>query len=261
MGLTAIAGAVLGLLAIVVSMVMDGNSFGPLISPSSFVLVFGCTVGSSMFSYEVADVVGLPKAMIRALKSSSTDLGDRISMYMKLAESARREGLLALDAKIDEIGDAYIQYGLRLVTDGADETQLKEELEAYMGAVEDRHAVPAALLRKLSGYAPAFGMVGTVIGLVNMLGALTSPEDLGKGMALALLTTLYGVLLANMVFQPFAERLEKLHRSEMSVMAFDTDAICALQTGTSPRSLVAHLESLLPPAQRLGYEDRAEAAA
>lgn len=261
MGITAIAGFVLTVLAIVVSTIMDGNSFGPLISPSSFLLVLGCTLGSSMFAYEVADVVGLPKAMLRAMKASDADLGDRISMYMRLAESARREGLLALDAKIEEIDDPYIRYGLRLVTDGADEGQLKEELEAYMDAIDERHSTPANLLRKLAAYAPAFGMVGTVIGLVNMLGALSSPEDLGKGMALALLTTLYGVLLANMVFQPFAERLEKLHATEMSIMSFDTDAICALQTGTSPRALVAHLESLLPPAERQGYDERIEAAA
>ena len=261
MGLTAIGGIAMILLAIVISTVMDGNSFGPLISPSSFVLVMGCTVGASMFAYELRDILNLPKVLLRALRSSDVDLGERISMYMRLAESARREGLLALDAQVDDIEDPYVQYGLRLLTDGADENQLKEELDAYMGAVDERHSVPSAILRKLSSYAPAFGMVGTVIGLVNMLGALSSPEDLGKGMALALLTTLYGVLLANTVFQPFAERLEKLHASEMSVMEFDTDAICALQAGTSARALVAHLESMLPPNQRQGYDDRVQAAA
>lgn len=261
MALTAIGGVVLVLLAVVVSTVMDGNSFGPLMGPSSAILVLGATIGSSIFAYETADATNLPKVMLRALRSSKIDLSDRISMYMRLAESARREGLLALDAMLDDIDDPYVQYGLRLVTDGADETQLREELETYMGAVDDRHGVPPALLRKLAAYAPAYGMVGTVIGLVNMLGALASPEDLGAGMALALLTTLYGVLFANVVFQPFAERLEKLHADEMAVMQFDTDAICALQTGTSPRALVAHLESLLPPAKRQGYDDRLEAAA
>lgn len=260
MGATALGGFAMIVLAVVGATILDGNSFGPLISPSSFVLVFGTTVGASMFAYEVRDILNLPKVMLRALKSSDVALGDRIEMYMRLAESARREGLLALDAMIDDIEDAYVQYGLRLVTDGADENQLKEELDAYMGAVEGRHAVPSTILRKLASYAPAFGMVGTVIGLVNMLGSLSSPEDLGAGMALALLTTLYGVVFANALFQPFAERLEKLHSNEMAVMEFDTDAICALQTGTSPRAMVAHLESLLPPAERQGYDDRAQAA-
>jgi chemotaxis protein MotA len=260
MGLTAIGGIVLILVAIAGSTIIDGNSFGPLISPSSALLVFGATIGASVFAYEVRDVTNLPKVALRALRASDTDLGGRISLYMRLADAARREGLLALDNMIEDIDDAYVRYGLRLVTDGADESKLKEELDAYMGAVEDRHAIPSAIFRKLAGYAPAFGMVGTVIGLVNMLGALSSPEDLGAGMALALLTTLYGVLFANILFQPFAERLEKLHAEEMSVMEFDTDAICALQSGTSARALVAHLESLLPPSERHGYDDRAAAA-
>jgi chemotaxis protein MotA len=225
------------------------------------VLVLGCALGASIIPFELSDVLGLPKAMIRSLRSSTTDLDERIALYMRLSDSARREGLLALDAIIDEVDDAYIQYGLRLVTDGIDEATLRAELEAYMGAIDERHTTPPALLRKLATYSPAFGMVGTVIGLVNMLGNLASPSELGKGMALALLTTLYGSLLANMVFQPFAERLEKLHATEMSVMGFDTDAICALQSGTSPRALVAHLESLLPPARRLGFDERQGAAA
>ena len=261
MGVTAIGGVALIIFAIAGSTIIDGNSFAPLISPSSAVLVFGATIGASIFAYELRDVINLPKVALRALRSSSADLGGRISMYMRLADSARREGLLALDALIDDIDDAYVRYGLRLVTDGADESQLKEELDAYMRAVEDRHAIPSAMFRKLAGYAPAFGMVGTVIGLVNMLGNLSSPEELGAGMALALLTTLYGVLFANILFQPFAERLEKLHAEEMLVMEFDTDAICALQAGTSARALVAHLESMLPPNQRQGYDDRLAAAA
>ena len=260
MGPTAIGGLLLILVSIVVSTVLDGNSFGPLISPSSFVLVFFATVGAGMFAFEVRDVVNLPKAILRGLRTGDVDRGERIAMYMQLAESARREGLLALDAKIDEIEDGYVRYGLRLVTDGVDETKLRDDLDAYMGAIEERHGVAPAILKKFAGYAPAFGMVGTVIGLVNMLGDLSSPEQLGKGMALALLTTLYGSMFANMVFQPLADRLEKLHGSEMSLMEFDTDAICALQGGTSPRALVAHLESLLPPAERMGYDDRLAAA-
>lgn len=261
MGVTAIGGVVLIIIAIVGSTVIDGNSFAPLVSPSSAILVFGATIGSSVFAYELRDVLNLPKVMLRAMRSSTTDLDDRIALYMRLADSARREGLLALDALIDDIDDAYVRYGLRLVTDGADESQLKAELDSYMAAVEDRHAVAPAIFRKLAGYAPAYGMVGTVIGLVNMLGALSSPEELGSGMALALLTTLYGVLFANIMFQPIAERLERLHADEMLVMEFDTDAICALQSGTSARALVAHLESMLPPAARLGYDDRLAAAA
>lgn len=261
MGITAIGGLLLAVLAIVASTIIDGNSFGPLISPSSAALVVGATLGAGFFAYEWRDVIRLPRVVLRAMRASKVDLDDRISMYMQLAESARKEGLLALEDRIEEIEDPYVGFGLRLVTDGTDETRLKEELENYIDAVEERHAVAPSIFRKLAAYAPAFGMVGTVIGLVNMLGSLASPDDLGAGMALALLTTLYGVLLANMVFQPLAERLEKLHADEVAVMELDADAICAIQAGTSPRALVARLESSLPPAQRQGYDDRHSATA
>ena len=257
----AIAGLVVILLAIVVSTVMDGNSFGPLIGPSSFVLVIFAAFGAAVVSSEIADVTGLPKAIVKALTDKPKDLDGRVATYMELSEVVRREGHLALERHLESIDEPFLKYGLALVMDGADEQRLRNELDAYVTAVEDRHAAAPALLRKLAAYAPAFGMVGTVIGLINMLGNLSDPSQLGSGMALALLTTLYGSMFANIVFQPFAERLEKLHEAEMAVYAFDIDGICALQEGTTPRSLVEHLESLLPPAQRKGYDGRTGKAA
>jgi chemotaxis protein MotA len=255
------AGIGLIFLAIIGSTLMDGNSFGPLIGPSSIMLVFLCAVGAAMISSEIKDMAGLPKAIIYSLKAKPPDLGARVTLYMELADLARRDGLLGLESRAEDIDDAFVRYGLQLVTDGTDEEELKKELSTWARAVGERHAVAPTILRKLGAYAPAFGMVGTVIGLINMLGNLSSPEKLGSGMALALLTTLYGSLLANLLFQPLAERLEKLHDMEMSSMAFDADALCALQTGTSPRSLVAHLESLLPPGDRQGFSGRSGKAA
>jgi chemotaxis protein MotA len=256
-----IAGLALTLLAIVVSTVMDGNSFGPLIGPSSFLLVLGCAFGAAMISVEVGDLKQLPKALARALKAVDVDYDARVEMFMELADTARREGLLTLDAKLGDIEDPFVRHALQLVTDGVDEQQLRAEVATWARSLDERHAQAPALLRKLAVYSPAFGMVGTVIGLVNMLGNLSSPDQLGGGMALALLTTLYGSLFANLVFQPLAERLEKLHEAEMSLLAFDADAVAAIQTGTSARSLVGHLESLLPPASRVGFEARTAVAA
>lgn len=261
MGIPFFAGIGLSLAAIVVSTIMDGNSFGPLIGPSSILLVLGCAIGASMMAAEMGELTGFPKAIIRSLKAGDVDYDERIGRYMHLAEVARREGLLALDAKIDDMEDEFVQFGLRMVTDGRDENDVRSELAAWAEAVDQRHAIAPAMARRLASYAPAFGMVGTVIGLINMLGNISSPENLGSGMALALLTTLYGSLLANLVFQPLAERMEKLHEAEMSVLAFDTDAILAVQRGTNPRNLVGHLESLLPPASRVGYDERANRSA
>lgn len=260
MAITFIIGLVLCVLAIVGSTIMDGNSFGPLIGPSSFILVFFCAIGVSMMSYEMADLKALPKAILRSLKAVNVDYDERITYYIDLADVVRRDGLLALEEKITQIDDPFAQYGLRMLTDGVDETTLRTELDAWIDAMVERHAVAPAFMRKLAVYSPAFGMVGTVIGLVNMLGNLSSPESLGGGMALALLTTLYGSLFANLFFQPLAERMERLHETELAQLAFDSDAIIALQSGAAPRALADHLESLLPPAQRVGFDERKKAA-
>lgn len=258
MAITVLIGVGLILLSIVGSTVMDGNSFGPLIGPSSFILVLGCAVGAAAISAEMAELKLVPKAIVKALKSSPPDLTGRINLYMDLAELVRRDGLLGLESRMESVDDAFVKHGLQMVIDGTDEEDLRKELTAWVRSVEERHAVAPAILRKLAVYSPAFGMVGTIIGLVNMLGNLADPDQLGGGMALALLTTLYGSLFANLFFQPLAERLERQHETEMSAMAFDADAIFALQSGTSPRSLVAYLESLLPPSERQGYTTRSQ---
>jgi chemotaxis protein MotA len=260
MPLTYVIGLVLCLVAIVGSTIMDGNSFGPLLGPSSFVLVFFCAVGTAMMSNEMADMKAIPKAMIRSLKSVEVDFNQRISYYLQMADLVRRDGLLALESRIKEIDDRFVQYGLQMLTDGTDEATLRTELDTWVDSMVERHSVAPAFLRKLAVYSPAFGMVGTVIGLVNMLGNLSSPEQLGGGMALALLTTLYGSLFANLFFQPLAERLDRLHEIEMAQLAFDTDAIIALQAGSPPRAIVDHLESLLPPSERIGFDERKKAA-
>jgi chemotaxis protein MotA len=258
--ITVIIGFVLILGSIALSTIIDGNSFGPLIGPSSALLVLGCAIGASMVASEMSDMKKLPKACIRALKGFTVDYDARITLYMQLAETARREGLLALDAKLADIEDPFIRNGMQMVTDGVAESELRDELATWGRSLDERHATAPGILRRLGTYAPAFGMVGTVIGLVNMLGNLSSPEQLGSGMALALLTTLYGSLFANLIFQPMAERLEAMHEAEMSLLAFDADAICGLQTGINPRALVSHLEALLPPSQRVGYEGRSSSA-
>jgi chemotaxis protein MotA len=258
--ITFIVGVVLCIVAIVGSTIMDGNSFGPLIGPSSFVLVIFCAFGVSMMSYELNDLKNLPKAVLRALKPVNVDFDERIAMYIGLADLVRHDGLLALETRINEVDDPFVRYGLRMLTDSVDETTLRTELDTWVDAMVERHGVSPSFMRKMAVYAPAFGMVGTVIGLVNMLGNLSSPEQLGSGMALALLTTLYGSLFANVIFQPLAERMERVHESELTLLAFDTDALLALQNGAAPRALADHLESLLPPSQRVGFEERKKAA-
>lgn len=256
MGVLFIGGLVLSLLAIVVSTIIDGNSFGPLIGPSSALLVFFGALGAALMAYGTKDLAKIPKAVIYALKGSPPDPDDAVTELAKLADVARREGMLALEGKLDDVSDDFLRRGLQLVVDGLDADQVREVLDIDLAAVDERHKLGIDFFKSVAGFAPTFGMIGTVIGLVNMLQNLSDPDQLGIGMALALLTTLYGVMLANMVFTPISNRLQRLNGQELAARDVAIDGILSIQAGTSPRLLVERLEIYLPPPARVGLNER-----
>jgi chemotaxis protein MotA len=249
-------GLIITLVGIIIAMIMDGNSIGPLIGPSSFVLVLAGAVGAGIMAYRKNELGAMPKAAVKAMKADVPDVQDTITQLARLAEVARRDGMLALENKLEEIDDRFLQLGVQLLVDGVDEQVLKETLEIELAATDERHRTAIDFFKTLGAYAPTFGMVGTVIGLINMLGNLTDPSELGKGMAMALLTTLYGVLFANLMFNPIAARLERLNDVEMAALDVAVDGIITIRGGASPRGVIERLESYLPPSARIGVGDR-----
>lgn len=251
-----IGGMVAVFVAIIVSTIMDGNSFTPLIAPSSFVLVFFGALGAGLMAYRTAELGKIPKAAIYAMKGRPPDPSAAVTILAELAQIARRDGMLALESKLEELEDDYLRAGLQYLVDGLDADRVRELLEIDIAALDERHHTAIGFFKALAGYAPTFGMVGTVIGLINMLGNLSDPNQLGAGMALALLTTLYGVLLANVAFNPIATRLERLNQLELSAREVVLDGILSIQAGLSPRLVVERLETYLPPDARLGHAER-----
>jgi chemotaxis protein MotA len=256
-----VGGLILALLGIVLAMLIDGNSLGPLIGPSAFILVFSASVGAGVMAYRKAELTSMPKSALKAMNGRAPDVQATITLLAQLADTARRDGMLALEMKLEEIKDRFVQLGVQLLVDGSDERVVKETLDIELAATEQRHRTSIAFFERLAGYAPTFGMVGTVIGLVNMLGNLTDPAQLGQGMALALLTTLYGVLIGNLVFAPIAARLERLHDVEMEALEVAMDGILTIRRGASPRGVIERLESYLPPGERMGVGDRLNGSA
>lgn len=249
-------GLLVALVAIVVSTIMDGNSFGPLIGPSSLVLVIVGALGSSLMAYRMTDVKSLPGSLQKALLGAPPAADACIGELARLADVARREGMLALEAKLADIEDAFVRGGLQLVVDGLDAEGVAEVLSIDMAALDARHRSAISFWRTLGAAAPSFGMLGTVIGLINMLGDLSDPAQLGIGMSMALLTTLYGVFFANVVFLPIATRLERMNTMELDARNIALDGILAIQSGASPRALVERLETYLPPSDRKGHAAR-----
>lgn len=249
-------GLVITLLGIVVAMFMDGNSLGPLIGPSSFILVFTASIGAGIMAYRKSELSAMPRAAVKAIRSDVPDVQETITELARLAETARREGMLALENKLEEIQDRFLALGVQLLVDGADEKVVQETLEIELAATDERHNTSIDFFKGLAGYAPTMGMVGTVIGLINMLGNLEDPGQLGRGMALALLTTLYGVLLGNLLFNPIAMRLERLNEVEIAALEVAIDGILSIRAGASPRGVIERLEAYLPPSERVGVGDR-----
>jgi len=244
-------------LAIIGSTIMDGNSFGPLIGPSSLVLVLFGTIGATLAAYRMEDAKRLPKGFIVAFTGSPPDPDALVTQMMEFAEAARREGLLALEAKMEELEDPFLTAGLTMVVDGVEGDEVREVMETEITAMESRHESLIGLFKKLVEYAPTLGMIGTVIGLINILGNLSDPEALGTGMALALLTTLYGVFFANIIFAPVAGKLEKLNAIEVAARELTVEGVLAIREGASPRNLVERLEARLEPELRVGFKSRA----
>jgi chemotaxis protein MotA len=255
-----LGGLLLALLAVVVATLIDGNSFGALVGPSSLVLVVFGSLGATLMSARLSELSSLPKAAVVALTGKGVpDVDEQVTQLAGLAEVVRKEGVLALEARMEDIDDAFLQRGIQLLVDGQDAEQIAEVLQIDIAALDERHQRGIGFFKTLGGYAPTVGMLGTVIGLVNMLGNLSDPAQLGIGMALALLTTLYGVAFANLVFLPFATKLEKLNELELSARDVVLDGVLCIQAGMSPRLLVERLETYLPPAQRVGHAARAGA--
>ena len=254
--MTTILGLILGILAIVVATVMDGNSFGALIGPSSLVLVVVGSVGVSIAGYQMGDIQQLPKAIIVSFTGKEPDGSTTVDQLMDAAEIARKEGVLALESKLEDFDDEFIRQGLQMVVDGVDADTIRENLEIDISALEERHQRSINMLKTMGGYAPTMGMIGTVVGLINMLGNLSDPAQLGLGMSVALLTTLYGVIFANLVFLPMAAKLVRLNDLELANRDLALDGILAIQSGISPRALVERLESYLLPTERVGHQVR-----
>lgn len=251
-----VVGLVAALLGIVIAMVLDGNALRPLLSPSSFVLVSTATVGAAVMSYRGNELKLMPRAALHAVTGTTPDMQAMINELGRLSEIARRSGMLALDDEIEHIDDRVVRLGVQMIVDGIDEDVLRDTMSIEIAATDERHRTAISFFKLLSQYAPTFGMVGTLIGLVNMLANLSDPSALGSGLAMALLTTFYGVLLANLVFNPIATRLSRLNEVELGALDVAMDGIVTMRNGAGPRRVIERLESYLPPGQRIGVSER-----
>jgi chemotaxis protein MotA len=227
-----------------------GGNLGGFINLSAAAIVLGGTFGSLLVHFPMSRIIGLIGILRKTLVYAQPQPDAVIAKMVKYAERARREGMLALEDDSETETDEFLRKGLRLAVDGTDPQLLEKILQTDVHQIENRHFEGARILAAGGTFAPAFGMIGTLIGLVSMLSTLSDPTKIGAGMATALVTTFYGAVLANALFLPLAGKLETRSREEILNKEMIIDGIMAIQSGDSPRIVEEKLKSYLSPTLR-----------
>jgi chemotaxis protein MotA len=251
-----IAAAAFGIL---MSAMMEGTSPAAFIDIPAVIIIVGGTTGATLASVGMESMKRIPKLWKIVLSAEPPDLKQRVALLVSLAEQARREGLLALDAKLGEIEDDFTRKGLQLVVDGSDPALVRDVLEAEIDGMAARHASGATTFEKAGGFAPTMGIIGTVMGLVHVLENLSAPSTLGPAISTAFIATLMGVGSANVIFLPVAARLKAMSAEELELRTLTLDGILSVQAGDNPRIVAEKLSSYVPPEER-GDSDEASPA-
>lgn len=249
MDLATVGGIGAGMALIVVSILM-GGSLGAFIDIPSMVIVVGGTVAAALVKYPMKSVFGLMVLIRKTVFTQSFSLPGEINRFTEFAKIAKREGLLALEQKTKEINEPFLTKALQLLVDGTSADALRAVMETEIDNIRERHATGKGILESMGVYAPAFGMIGTLIGLILMLGNLSDPSGIGTGMAVALITTFYGALLANLIFMPLAGKLEGRSKEELAVKQLMMEGVLALQAGDSPYIVTDKLQAFVARSMR-----------
>lgn len=250
MDIATVLGFIFGFGLIIAGFLVEGGSIAGLIQLSAGMIVFGGTIGALLINYPLRQVMKLPKGTMKTLFGKAPEAAEMIPLFSRLAEKARREGLLSLEEEEASLESAFIKKGVSLVVDGTDPELITAILEIEISAMEKRHGEVQAMLEALGGFLPTMGILGTVMGLVTVLSHLDEPEKLGGGVAVAFVATLYGVGFANLVFLPLAGKLKGLTHEEVMVRRMMLEGILSVQAGENPRVVQEKLLGFLPPAER-----------
>jgi chemotaxis protein MotA len=224
-------------------------------------LVFGGTIGAGMAGGILRDTKGIIPQLKRAFSSGATAPVKLVDTVVSLSQRARKEGLLALEDEVRKVDDPFLRRGLELAIDGTDPEELGEILHAEVAAKRKADRTGIKIFKDMGGYAPTIGIIGTVIGLVHVLEQLSDPEKLGPLIAGAFVATLWGVMSANLIWLPIANRLKRVSELECDQMELAIEGVLAIQSGSNPRLVAQRLRSLLPPdAQGDAKGEKAKAA-
>lgn len=247
---SAVMGLVVGVFLIVYS-IMSSGDLKSFVDIPSIIITLGGSFCALLISFPARDLMKVPKILKLLVNKPENDRKKLILEFSEMAKKARKNGLLSLEDDIAGMDDEFLASGLQMVVDGIDPDVIREILTLKMETTERRHRMGQSIFSKWGELAPAFGMIGTLIGLIVMLANLQDASAIGTGMAVALITTFYGSFLANLVFIPIASNLSVQTDEEMLSKEMAIDGIMEIQAGTNPRVLEEKLMTYLSPEEHL----------
>ena len=224
----------------------------------SIAITVGGTIGVMMISFPAGAFKKIGSHLKIIVRPYQFDPAQSVAQIVGLATEARMKGLLSLEDKLNEIDEPFLHNSLMLVVDSVDSEKVRKAMETELEQLDERHALDRHFYEKAASYAPAFGMIGTLVGLILMLGNMADVDALAKGMAVALITTLYGSLLANIVCLPMASKLKARHDEEFLCKQLVMEGVLAIQEGENPKFIEEKLFKLLPASYKRNEENKEE---
>ncbi|MBN2583257.1 MAG: MotA/TolQ/ExbB proton channel family protein [Planctomycetes bacterium] len=236
-----------------------GDKVGAFVDPPSIAIVIGGTMAVTLISFPLKAVLGVIKVTKNAFLHKAQSPQKLIEDFVSYAEVARRDGILSLENVTKDIKDEFVIKGIQMAIDGTDPELIEQILNSELEGIAERHTTGKSIFDCGGKYAPAFGMIGTLIGLIIMLQNMEDPSSIGAGMAVALLTTLYGAVVANLICLPLADKLGRRSSEELLLKEIVIRGVMSIQSGDNPRVVEQKLKTYLPPSLR-AEEDGEDAA-
>lgn len=253
MDIATILGLTLGIGCMLFGM-LSGGSLGAFLDPSSVAITVGGGLASTIICFPLSDTLKVIKLIPLVFKSPKTNPFQIIQMLVELSQKARREGLLALESAQTDVKDDYLKKALELVVDGIEANMVKTSMQLEIDSMVVRHSMGQSYFRTMASQFPSWGMIGTLMGLINLLKTLDDPSGIGPAMALAIITTFYGSILANFVCTPFANKLQTNSAEEIRMREMIMEGVLSIQSGENPRLMEHKLKTFLSPDQKVQYE-------
>jgi chemotaxis protein MotA len=262
MNLATLIGLPGGIACLLIAFMIEGGNLASLVMPSPFIIIFGGTIGALMLSFDLGDVIAIPKLIAFTLKNPPTKEKDLALRFVAFAEKSRRDGLLSLEEDmqaLDAKEDPLLKKGLRYVIDGTDSDALRDLLENDVAIFIKHKKHEIEVFEAGGGFAPTMGIMGTVLGLIVVLSDLGEPEKLGEKIAVAFIATLYGIAVANLWFLPLANKLKVIMTKEKNVKDMIIAGVLAIQQGESPKLVGDKLAAYVSEKDRASLESFEEA--